>query len=140
MIKLNKSYGLGGIISMSQFFILIVEDEQNQRLILEEALRTVNPQWSVRSVSSACDALALLDYYIPDLIITDYSMPMMTGIDLIQRIRQRNINTHIILISASSESGICVDMEQLRIDLYLTKPVPLTSLRQAASTTLEGVC
>lgn len=125
---------------MSQFFILIVEDEQNQRLILEEALRTVNPQWSVRSVSSACDALALLDYYIPDLIITDYSMPMMTGIDLIQRIRQRNINTHIILISASSELGICVDMEQLRIDLYLTKPVPLTSLRQAASTTLEGVC
>ena len=140
MIKLSKSYGLGRIIYMSQFFILIVEDEQNQRLILEEALRTVNPQWSVRSVSSACDALALLDYYIPDLIITDYSMPMMTGIDLIQRIRQRNINTHIILISASSESGICVDMEQLRIDLYLTKPVPLTSLRQAASTTLEGVC
>lgn len=121
---------------MSQFFILIVEDELNQRIILEEALRTVTPQWSVRSVASACDALALLDHYIPDLIITDYSMPMMTGIDLIQHIRQRNIHTHIILISASSESELSEATDQLHIDMYLTKPVPLTSLRQAASVTL----
>lgn len=121
---------------MNHIFILIVEDEQNQRMILEEALRTGIPNCSIRSASSVHEALDVLDHNTPDLIITDYSMPFMTGLDLIEHIRSRNINSHIILISACSESEIGVDLKQLDIDMYLTKPVPINSLRQAASMAL----
>src|SRR3712207_3839932 len=73
-----------------------------------------------------------------DLIITDYHMPTMNGLELIAQVRQRQIPSRIILITAYSSPELYDAAQKLQVDHYLTKPVPLTLLRTIATNTLDA--
>lgn len=118
--------------------ILIVDDEANQRFIVEQALRTMASDWAIATVSSVSEALNALDGSTPDLIITDYHMPVMNGLELIAQIRRRKICTRIILMTAYSSPELYDAAQQLQIDHYITKPVAITDLRRLANATLTA--
>lgn len=122
---------------MNSRSILIVDDEANQRLMLEQALRALAYDWQISTAASAQEALELLALHAPDLIITDYHMPSMNGLELIARVRDRRILSRIILITAYSSPELYEAAQRLNVDHYLTKPVPLTLLRRLATTALE---
>ena len=71
--------------------ILIVDDEANQRLMVEQALRTLAFDWLISTAASGQEALEALALRSPDLIITDYHMPVMNGLELIAQVRDRQI-------------------------------------------------
>ena len=119
--------------------ILIVDDEANQRLMVEQALRALAFDWTISTAASGQEALEALALRPPDLIITDYHMPIMNGLELIARVRERHIPSRIILITAYSSPEIYAAAQKLRIDHYLTKPVPITLLRSSATDTLDAV-
>lgn len=123
---------------MAQPSILIVDDEANQRLMLEEALRSLAKGWQISTAASAQEALEAMEQRIPDLIITDYHMPSMTGLDLIAHVRDRQIDARIILITAYSSPDVYDAAQRLAVDHYLTKPVPLAMLRRLATATLKN--
>ncbi len=118
--------------------ILIVDDEANQRLMVEQALRALGFGWTISTAASGQEALDSLALHQPDLIITDYHMPIMNGLELIARVRERRIPSRIILITAYSSPELYDAAQKLQIDLYLTKPVPLTLLRSIATNTLDA--
>jgi CheY-like chemotaxis protein len=122
---------------MNSRSILIVDDEANQRLMLEQALRALAYDWQISTAASAQEALESLAMHAPDLIITDYHMPSMNGLELIARVRDRRILSRIILITAYSSPELYEAAQRLNVDHYLTKPVPLTLLRRLATTALE---
>jgi CheY-like chemotaxis protein len=122
---------------MNSRSILIVDDEANQRLMLEQALRALAYDWQISTAASAQEALESLALHAPDLIITDYHMPSMNGLELIARVRDRRILSRIILITAYSSPELYEAAQRLNVDHYLTKPVPLTLLRRLATTALE---
>lgn len=122
---------------MNSRSILIVDDEANQRLMLEQALRALAYDWEISTAASGQEALESLALHAPDLIITDYHMPSMNGLDLISRVRDRRILSRIILITAYSSPELYEAAQRLNVDHYLTKPVPLTLLRRLATTALE---
>lgn len=79
--------------------ILIVEDEKDIR----ELLCMMLPQdHMVIQACNGIEGLEMFEIYQPDLVITDYQMPKMTGIDLINMIKAREpeLKTKIIVISA----------------------------------------
>jgi CheY-like chemotaxis protein len=117
--------------------ILIVDDEANQRLMVEQALRALAFDWTISTAASGQEALESLSLREPDLIITDYHMPAMNGLDLIARVRERQIPSRIILITAYSSPELYDAAQRLHVDHYLTKPVPLTLLRRLATGALE---
>ncbi len=117
--------------------ILIVDDEANQRLMVEQALRALALDWTISTAASGQEALDALAQYLPDLIITDYHMPIMNGIELIMQVRERRISSRIILITAYSSPELYNAAQHLHVDHYLTKPVPLTLLRRVATGALE---
>ena len=119
--------------------ILIVDDEANQRLMLEQALRTLADDWLISTAASGPEALEVLALQAPDLIITDYHMPMMNGLELIAQVRDRHVLSRVILITAYSSPELYDAAQRLNVDHYLTKPVPLTLLRRLASAALEQV-
>ena len=118
--------------------ILIVDDEANQRLMVEQALRALPFNWTISTAASGQEALDSLTQHPPDLIITDYHMPIMNGLELIARVRERQIPSRIILITAYSSPELYDAAQKLRVDHYLTKPVPLTLLRRIATGTLDA--
>jgi YesN/AraC family two-component response regulator len=122
---------------MSPYSILIVDDEANQRLMLEQALRSLAYNWIIATAASGKDALEALNACPPDLIITDYHMPFMNGLDLIARVRELQLLSRIILITAYSSPELYEAAQRLHIDHCLTKPVPLTLLRRITTSVLE---
>ena len=124
---------------MAPHCILIVDDEANQRLMLEQALRALTCDWIISTAASGQEALESLAIRAPDLIITDYHMPAMNGLDLIARVRDRHALTRIILITAYSSPELCDAAQRLNVDHCLTKPVTLTLLRRLTTAVLEAM-
>lgn len=123
---------------MSRYSILIVDDEANQRLMLEQALRALAADWSISTAASGQEALAVMEQQVPDLIITDYHMPAMNGLELIARVRSHDLRSRIILITAYSSPELNAAVQRLGVDHYLTKPVPLAELRSLATAALKS--
>ena len=117
--------------------ILIVEDEANQRFILEQALQSPE-QWSIATAADGFEALARAAEQPPDLVITDYNMLAMNGIELIAHLRARGFRARIILMTAYSSPEIKDAADQLHVDHYLAKPVPLKLLRGLTAETIAG--
>lgn len=66
------------------------------------------------------------------LVITDYSMPQMTGLDLIKKIKDTDCRIKIIVISATVKDSIIIQNDKafnLKIDKFLEKPIPLDKLK-----------
>jgi len=106
--------------------------------MVEQALRALAFDWTISTAASGQEALESMALQLPDLIITDYHMPLMNGLDLIAQVRARHIASRIILITAYSSPELYDAAQQLRVDHYLTKPVPLTLLRRIATGALEA--
>ena len=115
--------------------ILIVDDEANQRLILERALES--PEWSIVTAASGHEALRLADKCPPDLVITDYNMITMNGLELIIQLRSAGFSPRVILITAYTSQDIKEAAERLHVDHFLAKPVPLKLLRVITAVAME---
>jgi PAS domain S-box-containing protein len=115
--------------------ILAIDDEVDSLEILTTILNTYGAD--ISGVTSASEALLLLDRLSPDLLISDIGMPEMDGLTLIREIRNlppekgRNINA-IALTAYASQS----DREQALAagyQAYLTKPINLEELLAVVS-------
>ncbi|MBW5410268.1 response regulator, partial [Brachyspira hampsonii] len=59
----------------------------------------------------------------PDIIMTDFEMPQMNGIDLLKRIRALNIDSKIIVVTSYANKGVLMEFLKLKVDGYIVKPV-----------------
>ena len=116
--------------------ILIVDDEANQRLMLEQALRVLQDSPSIVAVASVQEALEWLLHQTPDLIITDYNMPALNGLALITYVREHAIPARIILITAYHSPELHDVARRLGVEHCLAKPVSLGLLRMLADAQL----
>src|ERR1700761_8046325 len=76
--------------------VLVVEDEDKLRRTLE--LQLLDSGFSVEKAASAEEALPLIDR--ADLILTDFRLPKMTGLDLLQTIRRATSQVPVIIMTA----------------------------------------
>jgi CheY-like chemotaxis protein len=81
--------------------ILLVDDSRDGRLVRRSLLEEQGHH--VETAHNGEEGLKLFHERHFDLVVTDYRMPRMTGIELIVQIRQTNPNARIILISAMVE-------------------------------------
>lgn len=86
--------------------ILIVDDEVEYQKVLTLILSDLG--YGVAGCSNGVEALEYLDRNVVDLVLTDLKMPAMDGVELIQRIREKNERIDIIVITAygSIESAV----------------------------------
>jgi response regulator RpfG family c-di-GMP phosphodiesterase len=117
--------------------ILLVDDEKDILNLFCECLQTWGYQ--IISFDNPIDALNYIDNNISNcsslLIITDYKMPQMNGIDFIKRIREKyNSDSHlkIMLISAFMKSNFDAHdaLNHLKIDKILEKPIRLELFKE----------
>lgn len=106
--------------------ILIVEDEQNMRLLLEEEL--VEEGYNVLSVSDAKEAIRAFESEGDiDLMTIDIEMPGMSGLELAGRMRKTVPDVKIILLTAYTHYK--QDLSSWAADEYVVKSMDLTELK-----------
>lgn len=75
--------------------------------------------------------IKLLDKgFVPDLVLTDYYLPDATGLDLIQELKTRNIDSPCIMVTGNRDSDFCDNIRrQTDVVKLLHKPVKFESLK-----------
>ena len=102
---------------MPQSHILLVEDEPGTRDLYAYVLREAG--YTVTAVANAAEAIDSLASHQFDLLLSDYSLPDMTGVDLIEQVRDAAPRMRILLMSCHPQ------IEQLatnaRVDGWFVK-------------------
>ena len=119
--------------------VLIVDDESTGRTILSKIIQQVEDDISVSAFDSPREALKWLDDNHPDLIITDYRMPDMNGIELITQIREKNGNHDIpiMMITVVSEKSVRYDALEAGATAFLTRPIDQIECRTSCRNLLK---
>jgi len=102
--------------------VLIADDEIHIVHVVTIKLR--NNGYEVITAENGEEAYELACAEMPDIIITDYQMPVMTGIELVEKLRSTEQTQHIpvIMLTARSYAVSPEQRERLRIHDCLSKP------------------
>lgn len=119
-----------GVLSMP-LTILLVDDDVGTRLSISDYLELSG--YSVITANDGQEALAMVEEFHPDLMVTDIVMPRMNGYELVRQVRQkpRFRLLPVILLTARTRTQERILGYQSGCDLYLPKPFELEELGAA---------
>lgn len=104
--------------------VLIVDDEE---IIVQGVLKHISKlqEQNITAVGaySGAEALATMELFRPDLLITDIHMPNMSGLDLIQQVQARNLCPRCIVLTAYEEFEYARRALELGVMGYMVKPI-----------------
>src|SRR5687767_14520138 len=107
--------------------LMVVDDEPNVARVLSTFF--TREGWQVQTFNSPLDALNAASESELDVVVTDLSMPEMTGVELLQRLRDRGQNVPLLVITAYGSVDNAVEaMKQGAFD-YLAKPFELDRVK-----------
>jgi CheY-like chemotaxis protein len=102
--------------------ILVVDDKENVALTIKVGLTRLF-SCEVTIASSGEQALQLCEQQPFDMLVTDYKMPGMDGIELTARVRQLHPQTAVVMVTAYGDDELRAQARQLAIQRVLIKPV-----------------
>jgi signal transduction histidine kinase len=115
--------------------ILIVDDEQQIRDLLRITLEGKN--YNIQEVVTGKACLNFLSTSTPDLILLDYKLPDISGIDVLKEIRKKSPDVAVILMTAYGDEDIAMHAIEEHVDGYLRKPFLVEVLLAVLTQTLE---
>jgi len=115
--------------------ILVVEDEQTQLRTLAGFFEKKG--FSTETASSGEQALELIGKKSFDLVLTDQKMEGISGLELLERVKQENPETEVIVLTAFGDVRSAVQATKEGAYDYLTKPVDLEALDLSVRRALE---
>jgi len=109
--------------------ILIIEDEASIRAVLKEILLDQKElKLEIDQAKDGFEGLQLLETNSYDLAFCDIKMPKMDGMEVLQKAKEKNINTPFIMISAHGTTEMAVDAIKMGAYDFLQKPPDLNRL------------
>jgi len=109
--------------AVSHTTVLLVDDIDDSRLTTKWFLASFSH--SVDSVRSAEEALALFDSKIHDIVVTDNSMPTMSGAEMAHVIKLRSASTPVLMYTGKAPENLSC------LDTVVLKPAHLLELKEA---------
>lgn len=102
--------------------VLVVDDEAH--IVHVVTLKLQNAGFEVITASDGEEGLAVATDQLPDLIVTDYQMPFVSGLEMCTRLRQQEQTSHIpaLMLTARGFSIPPQDLAQTNIRQVLSKP------------------
>ena len=109
--------------------VIVIEDMPTMRLLLVQTIRQMGFK-NVHRAANGKQGLELIQQHHCDLAIVDWVMPHMTGLELLEKIRDLDDYSDMIFVMVTAEShevNVVRGVEE-RVDTYLTKPVNMYKL------------
>lgn len=102
--------------------ILVVDDEPSMRRFLCESLVQMNNSYDVEAVSDGYEALDKMSDSRFDLVVTDYMMPQLNGLELLRELQSQDSECDVIMMTAYGSISNAVEAMKLGAVDYLMKP------------------
>ena len=100
--------------------IFIVDDEDSNRKILAQEL--AHRGYAVDTARSGREALPMIQATAPDLLILDYMMPDLSGLQVLKQLRDKGIETPVIMITAYGSVDRAVEAMKAGAYDFITRP------------------
>lgn len=112
---------------MDKIKVLLVEDEQTLSMIIRETLEEKD-DFTVYTAKDGEDGLQKFHTLHPDIIVADVMMPRLNGFEMVKQIRETDLQTPILFLSARSSVNDVVEGFELGCNDYLKKPFGMGEL------------
>jgi len=119
------------VLGLQGASVAIIDDQETARIALDHMIRGIDPNISTFLFTGGAEALAWLEHNEPDLVITDYRMPDMTGAQFTREFRKNRRLQHIpvVVVTAADERAVrYAALEAGAVD-FLAKPIDPLEVR-----------
>jgi len=101
--------------------VLLVDDEEAIREIMSLSLADLG--YPVLTASGGEEALAVFEANSPGIVLTDIKMPGMDGVELLRRLKEKDPDTEVIMISGHGDMNLAIKSLKFEALDFITKPV-----------------
>lgn len=123
----------------TSFRVVIVDDHPNTASMLARALMQLGKPLEIVTARNAQEALDIIHLTAADILITDFMMPGMNGLELVERLTAEQLEPRLtILVTAYDSPGLAASARHLRVHHYLVKPVRPDKIRDIVGQFVEG--
>ncbi|RXJ79830.1 DNA-binding response regulator [Aliarcobacter skirrowii] len=105
---------------MKNLKVLIVEDEIDLANLIKSSIKELF--FKVVIAKDGLEAIKKFDSFKPDIIISDIMMPNLNGLEMSKKIKEKNSETPIVILSAHSHKEMLMEAIDLGISKYFIKP------------------
>ncbi len=122
----------------SNIKILVVDDFSSMRRIIKNTLKQIGFK-TILEADDGTTALAMLKNQKVDLILSDWNMPKMSGLELLKEIRRDEELKDIpfFMITAEAQKDNVIQAVQAGVSNYVVKPFTADSIKQKLERTLD---
>ncbi len=110
--------------------VLIVDDEPNIAMMVAASLEKLGGSYITEVAYDGDEALNKLQQANYELVITDYNMPGLNGLDLSQAVRHISPGTQVVLMTAYSTNRLREAIGNVKLDGYIDKPFSVEQIRE----------
>jgi CheY-like chemotaxis protein len=118
--------------------ILIVDDDAATLSLLTHSIRKLAPTYAILTAEDGQSALNHLAQQTVALLITDYLLPDMNGLELSAAVKAASPQTYVILTSAADTAELQQQAREWHIDTFLSKMDILAGLRKVVRSVLPA--
>ena len=109
--------------------VLVADDSSTMRKIILRSLQAVG----ITDIAEAADGTEAVAIFKPgefDMVLTDWNMPGMTGLEVLQAIRAQDTKIPVIMVTTEAEKSRVLQAIQAGVTDYLVKPFTADTLRE----------
>lgn len=119
---------------------LIIDDEPAFRVLNAELLKSEFPRCTICEVGHSAELDEALEKGDFDLVITDYRLPWITGLEILRRVKKHYPDMPVIMCTGSASEEVAVEAMKAGLSDYIIKsPAHMKRITAAATTALENV-
>lgn len=111
--------------------VLVADDSRVMRQIVIRTLRQAGYDWDVREAADGAQALAAVRAEEPDVVLSDWNMPEMTGIELLRRLRAEGYGTPFGFVTSEGSAQMRETAEEAGALFLIAKPFTPEAFRAA---------
>ena len=109
--------------------VLVVDDSRISRIKVIQLLTKLGHETTIEAKDGQ-EAVEKYKEFQPDIILSDYEMPVMNGIEMAKKIYEINKNAIIIIVTSLMDKKIALQAIRLGVKTIMTKPVSLEELKE----------
>ncbi len=110
--------------------MLIVDDDPIMTKLLVMLIGELGNGYVIETTNSSEEALVRIQQAMYALVLTDYEMPGVNGLELAQAVRQLSPDTRVVLMTGYDTAKLRDTAERLALDGYINKPFTISQLRE----------